>query len=168
MVRAVRIYETGGPEVMQLEEVELEAPGPGMVSVATRAIGLNYIDTYHRSGLYPLPLPIGLGLEGAGVVTAVGEGVDMQVGERVAYCSAGFGASAEAMNLPAERLVKLPDGIGFEQAAAALVKAAQMLAIDPKALQLRYLQTLTEIAGDKSSTIVFPLDLIEKAKKVLE
>ncbi|MEH6582387.1 MAG: quinone oxidoreductase [Halioglobus sp.] len=122
MAKAVRIHETGGPEVMQLEEVELEAPGPGMVTVSNRAIGLNYIDTYHRSGLYPLPLPIGLGLEGAGLVTAVGEGADLLVGDRVAYCSAGFGAYAQAINLPAARLVKIPEGIDFEAAAAMLLK----------------------------------------------
>ncbi len=122
MVASIRIEQTGGPEVMALEDVELEAPGPGMVTVSNRAIGLNYIDTYHRSGLYPLPLPTGLGLEAAGVVEAVGEGVDLAVGDRVAYCSAGFGAYSEALNLPAVRLVPIPQGIEFEQAAAALLK----------------------------------------------
>ena len=122
MVQAVRIHQTGGPEVMQLEEVELEPPAPGMVTVANRAIGLNYIDTYHRSGLYPLALPTGIGLEGAGEVQAVGEGAGLAVGDRVAYCSAGFGAYAQALNLPASRLVKIPDGIDFEQAAACLLK----------------------------------------------
>jgi len=122
MSKAIRIHETGGPEVMQLEELELEPPGPGMVRVVNKAIGLNYIDTYHRSGLYPLPLPIGLGLEGAGVVEAAGEGVELQAGERVAYCSAGFGAYAEAINLPAARLVKIPDGIDFDTAAAMMLK----------------------------------------------
>ena len=122
MVQAVRIYETGGPEVMVLEEQVLAAPGPGMVTVVNRAIGLNFIDTYHRSGTYPLPLPTGLGLEGAGVVEMVGEGVDLQVGDRVAYCSAGFGAYAEALNLPATRLVRIPEGIDFEQAAALMLK----------------------------------------------
>ena len=122
MVKAVRIYETGGPEVLQLEDVELAAPGPGMVTVSNRAIGLNFIDTYHRSGLYPLELPVGLGLEGAGVVEAVGEGVDMRVGDRVAYSSAGFGAYSEALNLPAVRLVPLPDEIEFETAAAMMLK----------------------------------------------
>jgi NADPH2:quinone reductase len=92
MVRAIRIHETGGPEVLRLEEVALEAPGPGMVTVRNKAIGLNFIDTYHRSGLYPLPLPTGIGLEGAGVVEAAGEGVDLSVGDRVVYFSAGFGA----------------------------------------------------------------------------
>ncbi len=122
MVRAVRIYTAGGPEVMVVEDVELGAPGPGMVTVANRAMGLNYIDTYHRSGLYPLPLPTGIGLEGAGVVQAVGEGVELREGDRVAYCSAGLGAYAQALNLPASRLVKIPDGIDFEQAAACLLK----------------------------------------------
>jgi NADPH2:quinone reductase len=122
LTKAVRIYETGGPDVMKLEQVDVEAPGPGMVTVTNKAIGLNYIDTYHRSGLYPLPLPIGLGLEGAGVVEAVGEGVDLQVGDRVAYCSAGFGAYAQAINLPAVRLVKIPQGIDFEMAAAMMLK----------------------------------------------
>ena len=122
MVKAVRIYEAGGPEVMQWEEVALDAPGPGMVTVENRAIGLNYIDTYHRSGLYPLPLPCGIGVEGAGEVQAVGEGVDLKVGDRVAYCSAGLGSYAQAINLPASRLVKIPDGIDFEQAAACLLK----------------------------------------------
>lgn len=122
MVRAIRIHETGGPEVMVLENIELEPPGPGMVTVANRAIGLNFIDTYHRSGAYPLPLPSGIGLEGAGVVEAVGEGVDLVVGDRVAYCSAGFGAYSDALNLPAARLVKIPEGIDFEQAAAIMLK----------------------------------------------
>ncbi len=122
MARAIRISETGGPEVMELQEVPLEAPGPGMVTVENRAIGLNFIDTYHRSGLYPLVLPTGIGLEGAGLVQAVGEGADLAVGDRVAYCSAGFGAYADALNLPASRLVKIPEGIDFEQAAAVLLK----------------------------------------------
>ncbi|MEM1154010.1 MAG: quinone oxidoreductase, partial [Pseudomonadota bacterium] len=83
---------------------------------------LNYIDTYHRSGLYPLPLPTGIGLEGAGVVAAVGEGAEFAVGDRVAYSTAGFGSYAEALNLPSARLVPIPDGVDFEQAAAILLK----------------------------------------------
>ncbi len=122
MVKAVRIHKTGDPEVMALEDVVVPEPGPGMVTVSNRAIGLNFIDTYHRRGLYPLPLPTGLGLEGAGVVTATGKGVDLAVGDRVAYCSAGFGAYSEAINLPAVRLAKIPDGIDFEQAAAIMLK----------------------------------------------
>ncbi|MDP5063295.1 MAG: quinone oxidoreductase [Haliea sp.] len=122
MVKAVRIAATGGPEVMQLMDVELPPPGAGMVTVEHRAIGLNFIDTYHRSGLYPIPLPSGLGMEAAGVVSAVGEGVEFSVGDRVAYCSALFGAYAEAVNLPASRLVPVPDGIDFDIAAAVLLK----------------------------------------------
>lgn len=122
MVQAIRIDKTGGPEVMRLEDMELPAPGPGMVQIAHRAIGLNYIDTYHRSGLYPVPLPAGLGLEAAGVVEAVGEGAEFAVGDRVAYCSAGLGAYAQAVNMPASRMVKIPQGIEYEQAAAVLLK----------------------------------------------
>ena len=122
MTKAVKIYEPGPAEVMRWEDVEIESPGPGMVTVANHAVGLNYIDTYHRSGLYPLPMPTGIGLEGAGVVEAAGEGVDFVPGERVAYCSAGFGAYAEKLNLPAVRLVRIPEGIDFEQAAAIMLK----------------------------------------------
>jgi NADPH2:quinone reductase len=122
MVRAIRIHETGGPEVMQFENIELEAPGAGMVSVRNEAIGLNFIDTYHRNGLYPLPLPTGIGLEGAGVVEATGEGVDLAVGDRVVYFAAGFGAYAEALNLPASRLVKVPDDVELDVAAALALK----------------------------------------------
>lgn len=122
MVRAVMLRETGGPEVLALEDVDLDPPGPGMVTVENRAIGVNFIDTYHRSGLYELPLPTGIGMEGAGVVQAVGDGVELAIGDRVAYCSAGFGAYAEALNLPAGRLVTIPDDIEFEQAAAVLLK----------------------------------------------
>ena len=122
MVKAVRVQENGGPEVLQLEDTVLDAPGPGMVTIEHHAIGLNFIDTYHRSGLYPLPLPTGIGMEAAGVVQAVGEGVEFAVGDRVAYCSAGFGSYSEAINLPASRLVPIPDGVDFEQAAAVLLK----------------------------------------------
>lgn len=122
MARAVQISETGGPEVMQMRDLHLDPPGPGMVRVENRAIGLNYIDTYHRSGLYPIALPSGLGTEGAGVIAAVGEGVDLGIGDRVAYCSAGLGSYAEALNLPAARLVPVPEGVGFDIAAAVMLK----------------------------------------------
>lgn len=122
--RAVRVQTVGGPEVMQLVDVDLPAPGPGQVRVANRAIGLNYIDTYHRSGLYPLPLPSGLGLEAAGVVEAVGEGSTWKTGDRVAYCAAGIGAYSESLVLPGERLVPIPDGVDFDTAAAVLLKGA--------------------------------------------
>lgn len=124
MVMRVEVTSAGGPEVMQLVQADLPAPGAGMVRVANRAIGINYIDTYHRSGTYPLPLPTGLGLEAAGEVEAVGEGVDLSVGDRVAYCAAGIGAYSEAMLLPASRVVPLPDAVDFETAAAVLLKGA--------------------------------------------
>ncbi|MFT4768646.1 MAG: NADPH2:quinone reductase [Glaciecola sp.] len=124
MVKTVQVQKVGGPEVMAFVDSELADPGPGIVRVGNRAIGLNYIDTYHRSGLYPLPLPTSIGLEGAGVVEAIGEGVDLSVGDRVAYCAAGFGAYSEAILLPAERLVPLPEGIDFDTAAAVLLKGA--------------------------------------------
>ncbi len=122
MVGVYRIHEAGGPEVMRWEEEDLGAPAPGMAEVRHTAIGLNYIDTYHRSGLYKLPLPSRLGVEGAGVVEAVGDGVEgIAVGDRVAY-SGGLGAYAEAIHMPAGRLVKLPEGISEEVAAASLLK----------------------------------------------
>ena len=124
MVKAVRISEHGGPEVLQFVDLELEAPATGMVRVRNHAVGINYIDTYHRTGLYPLQLPTGIGLEGAGVVEALGEGVDLAVGDRVVYFAAGFGAYSEALNLPASRLVKIPDGIDFDTAAAMALKGA--------------------------------------------
>ncbi|MFT7286328.1 MAG: NADPH2:quinone reductase [Halieaceae bacterium] len=124
MVKSVRVNRTGGAEVMEIVEQTLPEPGPGFARVGNRAIGLNYIDTYHRSGLYPLPLPTGIGLEGAGVVEAVGEGVDLSPGARVAYCAAGIGAYSESLLLPASRLVPLPDGIDFDTAAAVLLKGA--------------------------------------------
>jgi NADPH2:quinone reductase len=116
------MHEAGGPEVMRWEEEDLGAPAPGMATVRHTAIGLNYIDTYHRSGLYPLPLPTRLGVEGAGIVESVGEGVeDVAVGDRVAY-SGGLGAYAEAIHMPASRLVKLPEDVSEEVAAASLLK----------------------------------------------
>src|SRR5256885_4967239 len=104
MTQAIRIHTTGGPEVLRCEDIELAAPAPGEARIRHHAIGLNYIDTYHRTGLYPLPLPSGLGMEGAGVVEAVGAGVDhVEPGDRVAYASGPVGAYAEARNLPADR-----------------------------------------------------------------
>jgi len=113
MPRAVRIQQTGGPEQLQVEEVEVPAPGAGEVLLRQSACGVNFIDCYHRSGLYPLPhLPHGIGVEACGVVEAVGEGVrEVQVGERVAYATPPPGAYAEARVLPAERLIPVPDEV---------------------------------------------------------
>ena len=126
MSHAIRIYETGGPEVLRWEEVgagETAPLAPGEARVCHTAVGLNFIDIYHRSGLYPLPLPSGIGLEGAGVVEAVGSEVtDLQPGDRVAYAGGPPGAYAEVRNLPADRLVRLPDAIDFKTAAAMMLQ----------------------------------------------
>jgi NADPH2:quinone reductase len=123
MPHAIRIHQTGGPEVLSWEEVEVSAPAAGEATVRHHAIGLNFIDTYHRTGLYPLPLPSGLGLEGAGVVEAVGEGVtEVSVGDRVAYAGGPPGAYAEVRNIPAHRLLRLPATIGFDTAAAMMLQ----------------------------------------------
>lgn len=122
-MQAVRISETGGPEVLRLVDVETPEPGPGEIRVRHHAIGLNFIETYQRSGLYSIPLPGGLGQEAAGVVEAVGPGVTrFAVGDRVAYASGPPGAYAEAHVVRADRAVRVPDGVSFEIAAASLLK----------------------------------------------
>jgi len=145
MTKAIRINRHGGPEVMELVDVELAAPGPGEAQVRHEAIGLNYIDVYHRTGLYPQSLPAGLGMEGAGVVEAVGDGVtEVKVGDRVAYAGGPIGAYAQARNLPASKLLVLPENIGFDTAAAMMLQG----------LTVQYLlhRTVALKAGD---TIVF-------------
>ncbi|HEX9463057.1 MAG TPA: quinone oxidoreductase [Alphaproteobacteria bacterium] len=123
MTKAIRIHKTGGPEVMQWEDVEVPAPGPGQARIRHTAVGVNYVDTYYRSGLYPQQLPAIIGGEGAGVVEAVGPGVsDVKVSDRVAYGNAPVGSYAEARIIPADRLVKLPDGITDQQAASMMLK----------------------------------------------
>jgi len=120
---AIRFHQTGGPEVLSWEDVDLPAPAPGEATVRHHAVGLNYIDTYHRTGLYPLILPSGIGMEGAGVVEAVGEGVgEVKVGDRVAYAGGPLGAYAEVRNIPAHRLLKLPDSISFATGAAMMLQ----------------------------------------------
>jgi NADPH2:quinone reductase len=122
MVHAIRIEKTGGPEVLKWEPIELAAPGAGQVRLRHTAVGLNYLDTYQRSGLYPLPLPVIIGNEGAGVVEAVGPGVsELKEGDRVAYGGV-IGAYAEARLINAERVVKIPDGVSDAQAAAMMLK----------------------------------------------
>lgn len=122
-MKAIRFEATGGPDVMRLVDVEIAAPGAGQVRIRHEAIGVNFIDTYHRTGLYPLPLPSGLGMEAAGVVEAVGEGVTrFAVGDRAGYCSGPIGAYAEAQNVPADRAVTLPESVSFDIAAAAMLK----------------------------------------------
>jgi NADPH:quinone reductase len=122
MPYAIRLYETGGPEKMKWEQVEVGSPGPGEVLVRNTAIGLNYIDTYHRIGLYPVPMPATLGSEGAGVIEAVGPRVrEFKVGDRVAYAQP-IGAYGELVLRPVDRLVKIPPGIDDKVAAAMMLK----------------------------------------------
>jgi NADPH2:quinone reductase len=117
------LRDTGGPEMLEAEHMDVPSPGPGEILVRHEAVGLNFIDTYHRSGLYKLPLPSGLGGEAAGVVEAVGEGVTgFREGSRVGYFTGPLGSYATHRTIAAERLVKLPDSIGSEQAAAAMLK----------------------------------------------
>jgi len=123
MPKAIRFPKTGGPEVLVWEDVEVGDPGPGQLRIRHHAIGVNYVDTYQRAGLYPMPLPSGCGSEAAGVVEAVGTGVtDFKLGDRVAYATAPVGAYSEVRLYPADRAVKLPEGISFETAAAMMLK----------------------------------------------
>jgi NADPH2:quinone reductase len=123
MAKAIRIHQPGGPEVLRLEDVDVGAPGEGEARIRQTAVGINYIDTYHRTGLYPLPMPTGIGLEGAGMVEAVGPGVsDLKPGDRVAYAGGPVGAYADLRLMPADRLVKVPDGISDQQAAGMMLK----------------------------------------------
>jgi NADPH2:quinone reductase len=123
MAKAIRINRTGGPEVMEYVDVEVGEPGPGQARVRQHAIGVNFIDVYFRTGLYPQPLPAGLGMEGAGVVEAVGEGVrHVAVGDRVAYTGRPNGAYAQVRIMPAEILLRLPDAISFETGAAMMMQ----------------------------------------------
>ena len=123
MPKAIRIQQQGGPEVMKWEDVQVGDPGPGEARVRHKAVGLNFLDTYQRSGLYKIALPSGMGNEGSGIVEAVGPGVtQVKVGDRVAYTGGPVGAYAEVRSMPAERLVVLPEGISFETGAAMMLK----------------------------------------------
>ncbi|MBM3540253.1 MAG: quinone oxidoreductase, partial [Alphaproteobacteria bacterium] len=121
--KLVRFYQPGGPEVLKLDTAELGSPGPGEALIRHVAIGLNYMDVYHRSGAYPLPLPSACGGEAAGIVEAVGAGVsEVAPGDRVVYAGGAPGAYAERRLFPAARLVRIPDGVSDEIAAAVLLK----------------------------------------------
>ncbi|MBI5108875.1 MAG: quinone oxidoreductase [Rhodocyclales bacterium] len=123
MSHAIRFHAPGGPEVLRWEEVGVGDTAPGEVRVRHHAVGLNYIDIYHRTAAYPLPLPSGIGLEAAGVIEAVGSAVtDLKPGDRVAYAGGPVGAYAEVRNMPADRLVKLPDAIDFKTGAAMMLQ----------------------------------------------
>ncbi|MCL4764693.1 MAG: quinone oxidoreductase [Hyphomicrobiaceae bacterium] len=144
MVHAIRIHRHGGPEVMVWEDVDVGQPGEGQVRLKHRAIGLNYIDTYHRSGLYKISLPAVIGTEGAGAVTAVGPGVtDIKVGDRVAYASP-MGGYAEERLIPADRVVKVPDGIDDQTAAAMMLQG----------MTVRYLLKETYKVGPETTMLL--------------
>lgn len=157
MSRAVRIREFGPPEVMRIEPVDLPDPAPGEARVRQSAIGFNFIDVYQRSGVYPLPLPTGLGHEAAGVVEAVGAAVsDLRPGDRVVYMNAGVGAYADRRNVAAERLVVLPDAVSEEAAAAVFFKAmtAQYLLKKTHAVQPGDLLLVHAAAGGVGQILV--------------
>jgi NADPH2:quinone reductase len=143
MTKAIRIATTGGPEVMEYVDVEVGAPGSGEARVRHAAIGLNYIDVYFRTGAYPQPLPAGLGMEGAGVVEAVGAGVaHVKPGDRVAYAARPPGAYAEARVMPADALVKLPDAIDFETGAAMMLQGLTVQYLFRRTYRLRGGETI--------------------------
>jgi NADPH2:quinone reductase len=145
MSLAIRFHQTGGPEVLRPEEVPTGSPGPGEARVRHTAVGVNYIDTYHRSGAYKVPLPSGIGLEAAGVVEAVGAGVDwVKVGDRVAYCGGPLGSYAQERVMPADRLVSIPEGVSDAAAATLMLKGLTV--------QYLFRQTRPLHAGD---TILF-------------
>ena len=122
-MKAAIINKTGGPEVIELKDIILKKPSENEVTIEQKAIGLNYIDTYHRSGLYPLKLPIGLGLEGAGIITDVGSDIkNFKAGDKVAYAATPLGSYSTHRNFPASKLVKIPEGIDFEVAATLMTK----------------------------------------------
>jgi NADPH:quinone reductase len=123
MAHAIRFHKTGGPEVLVWEDVEIGKPGPGQARLRQTAVGLNYVDTYFRAGVYPTQMPSGLGTEGAGVVEEIGPGVtDVKIGDRVAYAGGPLGAYAEARLIPADRLIVLPPSITDRQGAAMMLQ----------------------------------------------
>ena len=123
MTRVVKIEKTGGPEVLKLETINLKKPSPEEVTIEHKAIGLNFIDTYHRSGLYPLELPTGIGAEGSGIIKEIGSKVkNFSVGDKVAYAGAPLGAYSSERNYPTKNLIKIPKGISFEIAATLMTK----------------------------------------------
>jgi NADPH2:quinone reductase len=143
MTKAIRILQAGGPEVMNLVDVEVGEPGPGEARVRHVACGLNYIDVYFRTGLYPQALPAGLGMEASGVVEAVGAGVShVQVGDRVAYAGRPPGAYAEARVMPAAILVKLPDAIDFDSAAGMMLQGLTVQYLFRRTFPLRGGETI--------------------------
>lgn len=142
-VKAIRIEKHGGPDVLQLTSIEVPAPAANEVTIRQKAIGLNFIDIYFRTGLYSGSLPHGLGFEASGIVEAVGSDVShLKAGDRVAYGQSPLGAYAEARNVPADRVVKLPDEIGFEEAAAVMLKGLTVQYLFRQTYQLQEGETI--------------------------
>ena len=122
-MKAIQISKNGGPEVLELKDISLEKPKPDEVTIEHKAIGLNYIDTYHRSGLYPLKLPTGIGAEGAGIIIEVGSEIrDFKIGDKVSYAGAPLGSYSTHRNYPIKNLVKIPDSVDFKVAATLMTK----------------------------------------------
>ena len=122
-MKAIQISKNGGPEVLELKDISLEKPKPDEVTIEHKAIGLNYIDTYHRSGLYPLKLPAAIGAEGAGIITEIGSNIkDFKVGDKVSYAGAPLGSYSTHRNYPTKNLVKIPDNVEFKVAATLMTK----------------------------------------------
>ncbi len=156
MNHAIRVHENGGPEKMIWEEVPLPDPKPGEVLIRQKAVGLNYIDVYFRTGLYKAPLPTGIGMEGAGDVEAVGAGVtDLKVGDRVAYAGS-IGAYSEARCAPADRVVKIPEGIDYTTAAAMMLQGMTAQFLVKRTWQVKAGETILvhAAAGGVGSIVV--------------
>ena len=149
MSKAVRIDRPGGPEELKIVDVEVGDPGPGEIRIRHKAVGLNFIDTYQRSGLYPFPMPLMLGMEASGVVEAVGDGVShLKAGDRAAYASQPPGSYCELRVMPAKNVCKLPDAISFETGAAMMLKGLTAQYLLKKTLPAEGLQPGREgIAG---------------------
>jgi NADPH2:quinone reductase len=154
-MKAIRIHENGGPDVLRYEDVELPPPARGEVRVRHTAVGVNFIDTYHRSGLYKLPLPTGIGGEAAGTVEATGDGVTaLKAGDRVAYAGT-IGAYADANNVPSDKLVKIPKDVSDEIAAAALLKGMTVQYLLKRTFPVRRGQTILFHAAAGGVGLIF-------------
>jgi len=142
-MKAVEINKTGGTEVLEIKEITLDKPGPDQVTIEQKAIGLNYIDTYHRSGLYPLKLPSGLGLEGAGIITEVGENIkNFKIGDKISYAGIPLGSYSTHRNYPTKNLIKVPDGIDLEVAATLMTKGLTTFYLLHKTFPVKSGQTI--------------------------
>jgi len=142
-MKAVEIKKTGGPEVLELQDVNVGSPGPDEIKVTNHAIGLNYIDTYHRSGLYPLPLPSGIGLEAAGKIDEVGSNVkEFNKGDNIAYAAMPIGSYAQQRIIPSKIAIKVPDGISFQQAATLITKGLTVNYLITKTYKLKAGETV--------------------------